>query len=435
MRKILLMFVLLLCLVPSLVFGFDLLVNYPRFQVFDDNGDPLSGGKIYTYIAGTSTPKTTYSDRSLSTPHTNPIILDSRGECTSGIFASGLLKIVIKDSDDVTITNGTFDDIKMTDTTAVKDNDADTYVTVENTADEDQVRMYTAGSLRVSVGSYGILIGQAGASVDEFSTDGTMAGNSDDAVPTEQAVTEWTLPYMQGAVVRPQFEYKDGDEIYIDPGVYHHEGTTEWGVYWNAQITFQLGSGGSNAASDDLNNNDWHYIYIDDSAVVTAATNVLTASEFLNDTTEPTWSDAKHGWYNGSDRCIFAVRTDGAAAVLDFNHNAGREVIYETEIVDRAVADLDDTHTDVTLTIPAFTQQAICTFRANYVDTSTLGYWRTNGKSGTHHVTYIEADSHLSVNTCDVTTDTSQVIEVWHQNAGGDTFGVYTQGYHLPSGM
>ncbi|NIW45236.1 MAG: hypothetical protein GWN30_10925, partial [Gammaproteobacteria bacterium] len=79
MRKILLMFVLLLCLVPSLVFGFDLLVNYPRFQVFDDNGDPLSGGKIYTYIAGTSTPKTTYSDRSLSTPHTNPIILDSRG--------------------------------------------------------------------------------------------------------------------------------------------------------------------------------------------------------------------------------------------------------------------------------------------------------------------------------------------------------------------
>ena len=31
----------------------------PGAQFFDDNGDPLSGGKIFTYAAGTTTPKAT----------------------------------------------------------------------------------------------------------------------------------------------------------------------------------------------------------------------------------------------------------------------------------------------------------------------------------------------------------------------------------------
>jgi len=30
-------------------------------QFFDNNGTPLSGGKLYAYEAGTTTPKTTYT--------------------------------------------------------------------------------------------------------------------------------------------------------------------------------------------------------------------------------------------------------------------------------------------------------------------------------------------------------------------------------------
>ena len=37
-------------------------LEYPRFQAFDVNGDPLSGGLVYTYYVGTDTLKTTYSD-------------------------------------------------------------------------------------------------------------------------------------------------------------------------------------------------------------------------------------------------------------------------------------------------------------------------------------------------------------------------------------
>jgi hypothetical protein len=67
----------------------------------DTNGNPLSGGKVYTYAAGTTTPKATYNDRIKSSTATNPIILSAYG--TSLVFADGLYKFVIKDSLDNTI--------------------------------------------------------------------------------------------------------------------------------------------------------------------------------------------------------------------------------------------------------------------------------------------------------------------------------------------
>lgn len=52
----------------------------PRLQFFDANGNPLAGGKLYTYVAGTTTPVVTYTDNTGTATNTNPIILDSRGE-------------------------------------------------------------------------------------------------------------------------------------------------------------------------------------------------------------------------------------------------------------------------------------------------------------------------------------------------------------------
>jgi hypothetical protein len=53
-------------------------------QFFDNNGVILSGGLIYTYAAGTTTPQTTYTTNSGSIAHTNPIVLDSAGRVPSG---------------------------------------------------------------------------------------------------------------------------------------------------------------------------------------------------------------------------------------------------------------------------------------------------------------------------------------------------------------
>jgi microcystin-dependent protein len=50
-----------------------------RYRAFDANGNPLAGGKLYTYEAGTSTPKATYTDNTTNTANTNPVVLDADG--------------------------------------------------------------------------------------------------------------------------------------------------------------------------------------------------------------------------------------------------------------------------------------------------------------------------------------------------------------------
>jgi len=49
------------------------------FQFFTDSGVPLSGGKLYTYLAGSTTPAVTYTTSAGNVQNSNPIILDSGG--------------------------------------------------------------------------------------------------------------------------------------------------------------------------------------------------------------------------------------------------------------------------------------------------------------------------------------------------------------------
>ena len=71
----------------------------------DNNGLPLSGGKIYWYQAGTSTPAATYTTQAGTVAQSNPIILNTRGETANPIWltAGQAYKAVLKDSSDVTI--------------------------------------------------------------------------------------------------------------------------------------------------------------------------------------------------------------------------------------------------------------------------------------------------------------------------------------------
>lgn len=74
----------------------------PKFRALDSNGDPLAGGKLYTYEAGTTTPKTTYTDNSEGTANANPVILDSDGYANVWLGA-GSYKFVLDDANDVNI--------------------------------------------------------------------------------------------------------------------------------------------------------------------------------------------------------------------------------------------------------------------------------------------------------------------------------------------
>lgn len=74
----------------------------PKLQFFDANGNPLAGGKLYSYAAGTTTPLATYTDAGGGTPNSNPVVLDARGEANVW-FGTSQYKLKLTDADDVEI--------------------------------------------------------------------------------------------------------------------------------------------------------------------------------------------------------------------------------------------------------------------------------------------------------------------------------------------
>ena len=72
------------------------------FQCFGLDGKPLAGGKVYTYSAGATTSKATYTTMAGTVANPNPVILDQNGKAK--IFLSdGSYRLQIKDSNDALI--------------------------------------------------------------------------------------------------------------------------------------------------------------------------------------------------------------------------------------------------------------------------------------------------------------------------------------------
>ena len=62
-------------------------------QQFDSLGNPLNGGLLYFFAAGTTTPQSAYQDSGLTIPWPNPVTLDSAGRVPQLFFADGSIKI------------------------------------------------------------------------------------------------------------------------------------------------------------------------------------------------------------------------------------------------------------------------------------------------------------------------------------------------------
>lgn len=293
----------------------------------------------------------------------------------------------------------------------------------------------------------------SGTSINEFSTDGTLSGNSDNAAPTEKAVKTYTdnvttiTPHFPGLVQRSKFSWKDADEIYIESGVYHHQGTTEQLVYWDSQITFVFQSGGSNTLSSDWGADGWHYIYLDDSAIITQASPLLDADCFQNLTganEAPTWTVAKHGWYGTgvgtaetNDRCIFAVYETGNA-ITEFEHDGGEYVQHAAGVATRALATLTTNFADMpALRAPSFSTKVRTHFVTATVDGDTTFVCRVNGQADATGFVVGKANADIGQTHVNmpVYTDTSQLIECKEAGATNNTYSIDTYGWYFPVGM
>lgn len=83
------------------------------WQAFDNNGQPLAGGKIYSYQAGTTTPATTYTTSAGNIQHSNPIVLDAYGRVPGGgeiwLTSTDVYKFILEDASAAVI--GTYDNV------------------------------------------------------------------------------------------------------------------------------------------------------------------------------------------------------------------------------------------------------------------------------------------------------------------------------------
>ncbi len=81
------------------------------WQSFNNTGGVNAGGKVYTYVAGSTTPAATWTDSTQGTPNANPIILNSAGRLSQEVWlqSGAAYKFMLQDSAGNTL--GTYDNI------------------------------------------------------------------------------------------------------------------------------------------------------------------------------------------------------------------------------------------------------------------------------------------------------------------------------------
>lgn len=190
------------------------------FQFLDNNGDPLTGGKVYTYLAGSTTPVTTYTTNAGTTAHTNPIVLDAAGRVPSGgeiWLTNGVShKFVVKTSTEVTI--GTYDNIL--------NNIGNVYSALSAPDGSSLVGYQPAGTGAVATTVQSKL--RETVSVKDF-------GAAGDGVADDTAAINLALTHLNsiggGTLYFPQGTYKTTSEILINSARINLLGTGKRSVY------------------------------------------------------------------------------------------------------------------------------------------------------------------------------------------------------------
>ena len=158
-------------------------------QFFDNNGNPLVGGKLYTYAAGTTTPQATFISSVGGAANTNPIILNAGGRVPAEIWLTDgqQYKFVLYDANDVLI--GSWDNIVGINSNFV------------NFVTSDEVQIATAGQ---TVFTLTTMQYQPGTNNLVVYVDGVnqVEGGSYSFVETNSTTVTFTSGLHVGAVVK-----------------------------------------------------------------------------------------------------------------------------------------------------------------------------------------------------------------------------------------
>lgn len=358
---------------------------YNIVQFLDDAGDPLNGGKIYTYITNTSTNKATYQDQAEGTAHANPIVLDSDGRPPGGaifLLTDENYRFIIRTAADVLLQ--TIDDV------------SGTFSPTSEAYDSHNLKLQAGRGLLDNNGNEVLLIGETASAVNEVTVTNAETGNAvsvsatgDDSniefnivakgtsavsftsnsktitLPTDTPVvgevitatstagaTEWASPVVLGYGHLSGLELaQDTDEdhdIAISVGACRDSSDT---VVMALSSTLTKRIDAAWAAGDDagglpsplsLTADTWYHIFIIEHTDGTtdagfdtsfSATNLLAASSYT--------------YY----RYLGSVLTDASANIIDFIQD-GDYFIWKAPTLDVDTTSLSTTRTNYTIAVP-----------------------------------------------------------------------------------
>lgn len=294
----------------------------------------------------------------------------------------------------------------------------------------------------------------AGPAVTVIKDEDTMTSDSATALATQQSIKAYVdnvaagvgIDALAGFVKRPTFGYSSTTAITLNGFRYHHNGSSEQILKNDTTITFTFGSGGSNSSSSNLGaTGEWHYLYIDDSAVVTAGTTTVSASELLNSTVAPAWDADQLGWYPSSstgnvqttDRCIGAFYVNTSSQIDIFYHDGGNEIMWDNPVT--VFSSLNTSYAAKTFRLPAYgvRQKAQATFYVTqkthtvYAKLGTNDQIISTGRSDTSGDNQSRGKNTM---TRTYICDTSNQVS-FKDSDGSNTEYLYQLSYYLPQGM
>lgn len=279
-----------------------------------------------------------------------------------------------------------------------------------------------------------------------------ISGNGDKYLQVNSGATgvQWSvldvnaLTERKGMVVRSHFS-SSGGTLTCGPGVYHMGGKN-YNVEWDSPINVTGFSG-----------TGWRYIYLDHSVIGSATT--VTSGDIIQSSTVPTYTNGYHGWYNGMDRCIFAVYCTSSGTIDKFYHDGSEHVQFDTsyDIIDHNPPTRNAWVSVPIPTVPAFSMTAdlMMAMESDYGSAlNTSWWWRTTGSSapvgdvpGSAHYAGKTECSNTNLDEDDITvnlrayvatspTDTTKSIDYYADcDAANQRIQIQNYGFYLPTGL
>lgn len=374
-------------------------------QQEDANGNPLSGGTISVYLAGTSTPANTTSDKAGLIPNSWPIVLNTLGLNNQGavwLTGGSAYKFVVKDASNVTLR--TIDNVSgINDTTVTADQwvvfqAAPTFVSATSfTVAGDQTSIFQPGRRVKTTNTGGLVYGTITSSV--YSAPNTTVSIATDSGSLDSglsavsygliSVSDTSLP---GAFLLGQCRLvKSGANIVLQP-------------YQGNRITIngaaqRIPSAGVSLAATGLTPSTLYYIY---AAIVSGAialeasttghsTDTTTGVEIktgdptrtlvgmARPVTGPAWQDAAQqrfviSWFNRQELELFGAfstgRNYGSSTPGEPNSEIRNEFLtwggvpFKSFIDGAAQIDTISAYVNTYVALDGVAQDASCAFQA-----------------------------------------------------------------------